>query len=94
MRTLSFDFCGHEGQRKAERGVIKVRTMVLLVFLTITIFTPCVVIGFAYLSDRLGRPIKSRPILRDEEDLPFVYVVQKDGSVPRQHVRVGYRAET
>jgi hypothetical protein len=32
--------------------------MVLLVFCTVTIFTPALVIGFAYLSDRMGRPTR------------------------------------
>jgi membrane fusion protein, heavy metal efflux system len=31
-------------------------------------------------------------ILRDDENLPFVYVVQSDGSFARQHVTLGYRA--
>jgi cobalt-zinc-cadmium efflux system membrane fusion protein len=31
-------------------------------------------------------------ILRDDENLPFVYVVARDGSFARQHVTVGYRA--
>jgi membrane fusion protein, heavy metal efflux system len=31
-------------------------------------------------------------ILRDDENLPFVYVAQPDGSFARQHVTVGYRA--
>ena len=31
-------------------------------------------------------------ILRDDENLPFVYVVQPDGSFARQHVTLGYRA--
>jgi membrane fusion protein, heavy metal efflux system len=30
-------------------------------------------------------------ILRDDENLPFVYVVQPDGSFARQHVTLGYR---
>ena len=30
-------------------------------------------------------------ILRDDENLPFVYVVQPDGSFARQHVALGYR---
>jgi cobalt-zinc-cadmium efflux system membrane fusion protein len=32
-------------------------------------------------------------ILRDDENLPFVYLVQSDGSFARQHVTVGYRSE-
>jgi cobalt-zinc-cadmium efflux system membrane fusion protein len=31
-------------------------------------------------------------ILRDDENLPFVYLVQPDGSFARQHVTLGYRA--
>jgi cobalt-zinc-cadmium efflux system membrane fusion protein len=31
-------------------------------------------------------------ILRDDENLPFVYVAQADGSFARQHVTLGYRA--
>jgi cobalt-zinc-cadmium efflux system membrane fusion protein len=30
-------------------------------------------------------------ILRNEENLPFVYVVQPDGSFARQRVTLGYR---
>lgn len=32
-------------------------------------------------------------ILRDDENLPFVYVAQSDGGFARQPVRLGYRAE-
>lgn len=31
-------------------------------------------------------------VLRDDENLPFVYVAQPDGSFARRHVTVGYRA--
>ncbi|HEY8681976.1 MAG TPA: efflux RND transporter periplasmic adaptor subunit [Rhodanobacter sp.] len=31
-------------------------------------------------------------ILRDDENLPFVYVLQRDGSFARQHVTLGYRS--
>jgi cobalt-zinc-cadmium efflux system membrane fusion protein len=31
-------------------------------------------------------------ILRDDENLPFVYVAQRDGSFVRQHVTLGYRS--
>jgi cobalt-zinc-cadmium efflux system membrane fusion protein len=31
-------------------------------------------------------------ILRDDENLPFVYVARSDGSFARQHVTLGYRA--
>ena len=30
-------------------------------------------------------------ILRDDENLPFVYVAQPDGSFARRHVTLGYR---
>jgi cobalt-zinc-cadmium efflux system membrane fusion protein len=32
-------------------------------------------------------------ILRDDENLPFVYVAQHDGSFARRHVTLGYRAD-
>ena len=35
-------------------------------------------------------PVSS--ILRDDENLPFVYLVQPDGSLTRRHVTLGYRA--
>ncbi len=41
-------------------------------------------------NDGLFVPVSS--ILRDDENLPFVYVVQRDGSFARQHVTLGYRA--
>ena len=31
-------------------------------------------------------------ILRDDENLPFVYVAKPDGSFERQHVTLGYRS--
>ncbi|MGD0865107.1 MAG: efflux RND transporter periplasmic adaptor subunit [Rhizomicrobium sp.] len=31
-------------------------------------------------------------VLRDDENLPFVYVVQRDGGFAREHVTLGYRA--
>jgi cobalt-zinc-cadmium efflux system membrane fusion protein len=31
-------------------------------------------------------------VLRDDENLPFVYVVKRDGSFARQHVTLGYRS--
>jgi membrane fusion protein, heavy metal efflux system len=40
-------------------------------------------------SSGLLAPVSS--ILRDDENLPFVYRVQPDGSFARQHVTVGYR---
>jgi membrane fusion protein, heavy metal efflux system len=30
-------------------------------------------------------------VLRDDENLPYVYVSQPDGSYARQHVTLGYR---
>jgi cobalt-zinc-cadmium efflux system membrane fusion protein len=41
-------------------------------------------------SDGLLVPVSA--ILRDDENLPFVYVAQRDGSFARQHVSLGYRA--
>jgi membrane fusion protein, heavy metal efflux system len=41
-------------------------------------------------SNGLLVPVSS--ILRDDENLPFVYVVQPDGSFARRHVTLGYRA--
>jgi len=32
-------------------------------------------------------------VLHDDENLPFVYVVQSDGSYARAHVTLGYRAD-
>jgi cobalt-zinc-cadmium efflux system membrane fusion protein len=31
-------------------------------------------------------------VLRDDENLPFVYLVQPDGSFARAHVTLGYRS--
>jgi membrane fusion protein, heavy metal efflux system len=41
-------------------------------------------------SDGLLVPVSS--ILRDDTNLPFVYVLQTDGSFARRHVTLGYRA--
>jgi cobalt-zinc-cadmium efflux system membrane fusion protein len=41
--------------------------------------------------ERAGLLIPVSAILRDDENLPFVYVVQPDGSFARQHVTLGYR---
>ncbi len=38
-----------------------------------------------------GMLVPVSAILRDDENLPFVYVVQRDGSFARQHVTLGYR---
>jgi cobalt-zinc-cadmium efflux system membrane fusion protein len=39
-----------------------------------------------------GLVVPVSAILRDDENLPFVYVAQTDGSFARQHVTLGYRA--
>ncbi len=39
-----------------------------------------------------GLLIPVSAILRDDENLPFVYVAQPDGSFARQHVTLGYRS--
>ena len=39
-----------------------------------------------------GLLIPVSAILRDDENLPFVYVAQSDGSFARQHVTLGYRS--
>lgn len=39
-----------------------------------------------------GTLVPVSAILRDEENLPFVYVTQADGSFARQHVTLGYRS--
>ena len=38
-----------------------------------------------------GLLVPSSAILRDDENLPFVYVVERDGSFSRRHVTLGYR---
>jgi cobalt-zinc-cadmium efflux system membrane fusion protein len=38
-----------------------------------------------------GLLIPVAAVLRDEENLPFVYVVQSDGSFARRHVTLGGR---
>jgi cobalt-zinc-cadmium efflux system membrane fusion protein len=43
--------------------------------------------------DSTGMLVPVSAILRDDENLPFVYVVQADGGFARQHVTLGYRAE-
>jgi cobalt-zinc-cadmium efflux system membrane fusion protein len=43
--------------------------------------------------ERSGLLIPVSAILRDDENLPFVYLTQTDGSFARQHVTLGYRAE-
>jgi cobalt-zinc-cadmium efflux system membrane fusion protein len=39
-----------------------------------------------------GLLIPVSAVLRDDENLPFVYLAQADGSFARQHVTLGYRA--
>jgi membrane fusion protein, heavy metal efflux system len=38
-----------------------------------------------------GMLVPVSAILRDDENLPFVYVAQRDGAFARQHVTLGYR---
>lgn len=40
-----------------------------------------------------GLRIPVEAILRDDDNLPFVYVVQPDGSFARRHVTLGYRSD-
>ena len=40
-----------------------------------------------------GMLVPVSAILRDDENLPFVYLVQADGSFARQHVTLGYRSQ-
>jgi cobalt-zinc-cadmium efflux system membrane fusion protein len=42
-------------------------------------------------TDGLLVPVSA--VLHDDENLPFVYVVQRDGSYARAHVTLGYRAD-
>jgi cobalt-zinc-cadmium efflux system membrane fusion protein len=39
-----------------------------------------------------GTLVPVSAILRDDENLPFVYLVQRDGSFARRHVTLGYRS--
>ena len=41
--------------------------------------------------DNTGTLVPVSAILRDDENLPFVYAAQPDGSFARQHVTLGYR---
>jgi membrane fusion protein, heavy metal efflux system len=41
--------------------------------------------------ERTGLLVPVSAILRDDENLPFVYVLQPDSSFARQHVTLGYR---
>ena len=43
--------------------------------------------------ENTGLLIPVGAVLRDDENLPYVYVSQPDGSFARQHVTLGYRAE-
>lgn len=40
-----------------------------------------------------GTLVPASAILRDDENLPFVYLAQADGSFARQHVTLGYRSQ-
>ncbi|HEY7979398.1 MAG TPA: efflux RND transporter periplasmic adaptor subunit [Rhizomicrobium sp.] len=40
-----------------------------------------------------GLLVPASAILRDDENLPFVYVVQRDGSFARRHVTLGYQVD-
>ena len=40
-----------------------------------------------------GTLVPVSAILRDDENLPFVYLAQADGSFARQHVTLGYRSQ-
>ena len=42
--------------------------------------------------ENTGLLIPVSAVLRDDENLPFVYVAQSDGSFARRHVTVGFRA--
>ncbi len=42
--------------------------------------------------DSTGLLIPVSAVLRDDENLPFVYLAQTDGSFARQHITLGYRA--
>src|SRR5208282_6097643 len=42
-------------------------------------------------TESTGLLVPVSAILRDDENLPFVYVVQPDGSFARRHVALGYR---
>lgn len=39
-----------------------------------------------------GRLVPDSAVLRDDENLPFVYVAEADGSFSRRHVTLGYRS--
>lgn len=43
---------------------------------------------------RVGLLVPVTAILRDDENLPFTYVMQSDGSYARQHITLGYRDGT
>jgi membrane fusion protein, heavy metal efflux system len=44
-------------------------------------------------SESTGLLVPVSAILRDDENLPFVYIAQRDGSFARRHVTLGYRAD-
>ena len=39
----------------------------------------------------IGLLVPVSAVLRDDENLPFVYVAMRDGTFARRHVTVGYR---
>ncbi|MGE5667779.1 MAG: efflux RND transporter periplasmic adaptor subunit [Betaproteobacteria bacterium] len=45
------------------------------------------------LEESTGLLVQTSAILHDDENLPFVYVAQADGSFARTHVTLGYRLE-
>jgi cobalt-zinc-cadmium efflux system membrane fusion protein len=42
--------------------------------------------------DSSGLLVPVAAVLRDDENLPFVYVAERGGSFARRHVTLGYRA--
>jgi cobalt-zinc-cadmium efflux system membrane fusion protein len=42
--------------------------------------------------ENAGLLVPVSAVLRDDENLPFVYVAQPDGGFARAHVTLGYRA--
>lgn len=44
-------------------------------------------------AESAGMLVPVSAILRDDENLPFVYLTQADGSFARQHVTLGYRSQ-
>jgi membrane fusion protein, heavy metal efflux system len=48
-------------------------------------------VAFKSHQESTGTLVPVSAVLRDDENLPFVYVVQHDGAFARQHVTLGYR---